>query len=100
MRDHSSRVAFACLLLDDLAHTIGAGSDGERARERNGRTTGRGPNASDMVNARTRYVLGSLVIALAMGERKLPGILAAVNRRLVNGLITDERTATALLASV
>ena len=40
----------------------------------------------------------SLVIALAMGERKLPGILAAVNRRLVNGLITDERTATALLA--
>lgn len=41
----------------------------------------------------------SLVIALAMGERKLPGILAAVNRRLVNGLITDEKTATALLAS-
>lgn len=35
-----------------------------------------------------------------MGERKLPGILAAVNRRLVNGLITDERTATALLASI
>ena len=40
----------------------------------------------------------SLVIALAMGERKLPGILAAVTRRLVNGLITDERTAAALLA--
>lgn len=41
----------------------------------------------------------SLVVALAMGERKLPGILAAVNRRLVNGLITDERTATALLSA-
>ncbi|MER8603837.1 sugar-binding transcriptional regulator [Mesorhizobium sp. M1233] len=40
----------------------------------------------------------SLVIALAMGDRKLPGIFAAVNRRLVNGLITDERTAAALLA--
>jgi DNA-binding transcriptional regulator LsrR (DeoR family) len=40
----------------------------------------------------------SLVVALAMGERKLPGILAAVNRRLVNGLITDERTAEALLS--
>jgi DNA-binding transcriptional regulator LsrR (DeoR family) len=40
----------------------------------------------------------SLVVALAMGERKLPGILAAVTRRLVNGLITDERTAAALLA--
>lgn len=41
----------------------------------------------------------SLVVALAMGELKLPGILAAVNRRLVNGLITDERTAASLLAA-
>ncbi|MBA3448449.1 MAG: sugar-binding transcriptional regulator, partial [Pseudaminobacter sp.] len=41
----------------------------------------------------------SLVVALAMGERKLPGILAAVKSRLVNGLITDERTAERLLAS-
>jgi DNA-binding transcriptional regulator LsrR (DeoR family) len=40
----------------------------------------------------------SLVVALAMGEAKLPGIRAAVNRRLVNGLITDEATAAALLA--
>lgn len=40
----------------------------------------------------------SLVILLAMGEKKLPGILAAITRRLVNGLITDERTAKALLA--
>jgi DNA-binding transcriptional regulator LsrR (DeoR family) len=39
----------------------------------------------------------SLVVALAMGERKLPGIVAALNRRLVNGLITDERTADLLL---
>jgi DNA-binding transcriptional regulator LsrR (DeoR family) len=39
------------------------------------------------------------VIALAMGDNKLPGILAAVTRRLVNGLITDERTATGLLAA-
>lgn len=41
----------------------------------------------------------SLVVGLAMGERKLPGIHAAVTRRLVNGLITDERTAAALLAT-
>jgi DNA-binding transcriptional regulator LsrR (DeoR family) len=41
----------------------------------------------------------SLVVAAAMGERKLPGILGALTRRLVNGLITDERTAAALLAS-
>ena len=39
----------------------------------------------------------SLVVALAMGEKKLPGIRAAANRRLINGLITDERTAAALL---
>jgi DNA-binding transcriptional regulator LsrR (DeoR family) len=39
----------------------------------------------------------SLVVALAMGEVKLPGILAAVTRRLVNGLITDEVTARRLL---
>jgi DNA-binding transcriptional regulator LsrR (DeoR family) len=39
----------------------------------------------------------SSVIALAKGQRKTPGILAAVSRRLVNGLITDESTAEALL---
>ncbi len=39
----------------------------------------------------------SLVVALAMGEAKLPGLRAALNRRLVNGVITDERTAKALL---
>lgn len=41
----------------------------------------------------------SLVVALAMGQAKLPGIRAAVNRRLVNGLITDERTAADLLGA-
>jgi len=40
----------------------------------------------------------SLVVAIAMGERKLPGIRATLNRRLVNGLITDERSAEGLLA--
>lgn len=41
----------------------------------------------------------STVIAIAIGEKKLPGINAALNRRLVNGLLTDERTAEALLNS-
>ena len=40
----------------------------------------------------------SLVVALAKGKRKLPGIQAALNRRLVNGLITDEATAEALIS--
>lgn len=39
----------------------------------------------------------SLVVAIAIGEEKLPGIRAALNRRLVNGLITNEATAEALL---
>ncbi|GHA17821.1 DNA-binding transcriptional regulator [Devosia pacifica] len=41
----------------------------------------------------------SLVVAIAKGEKKLPGIRAALNRRLVNGLITDELTAEGLLAT-
>ena len=40
----------------------------------------------------------SLVVALAKGERKLLGIRAAIARRFVNGLITDELTAEALLS--
>jgi DNA-binding transcriptional regulator LsrR (DeoR family) len=39
----------------------------------------------------------SLVVALAIGQRKLPGIRAALNRRLINGLMTDELTALGLL---
>ena len=38
------------------------------------------------------------MIALAKGRRKLPAIAAALQGRLVNGLITDEATAEALLA--
>jgi DNA-binding transcriptional regulator LsrR (DeoR family) len=41
----------------------------------------------------------SMVVAIAVGERKMPGIRAALNRRLVNGLITDEATAEAILAA-
>jgi DNA-binding transcriptional regulator LsrR (DeoR family) len=40
----------------------------------------------------------STVVAIAVGERKVPGIRAALNRRLVNGLITDEATAESILA--
>jgi DNA-binding transcriptional regulator LsrR (DeoR family) len=39
----------------------------------------------------------SLVVALAKGDKKLPGIKAALSRRLINGLITDELTAEKLL---
>jgi DNA-binding transcriptional regulator LsrR (DeoR family) len=39
-----------------------------------------------------------LVVAAAKGAAKLPGIAAALRGGLVNGLITDEQTAEALLA--
>jgi DNA-binding transcriptional regulator LsrR (DeoR family) len=38
------------------------------------------------------------VIALAKGARKRPAVAAALRGGLVNGLITDETTAEALLA--
>ncbi|MEZ5666810.1 MAG: sugar-binding transcriptional regulator [Alphaproteobacteria bacterium] len=40
----------------------------------------------------------SLVVGVAKGEKKLPGVLAATRRRLINGLITDEAMARGLLA--
>lgn len=40
----------------------------------------------------------ALVIAAAKGTNKVDAVRAAVRRRLVNGLITDEETAKALLA--
>jgi DNA-binding transcriptional regulator LsrR (DeoR family) len=39
----------------------------------------------------------SLVVAVAIGEKKLPGIRGTLNRGLVNGLITNEATAEGLL---
>lgn len=41
----------------------------------------------------------SLVVALAMGEKKRPGMAAALKGKLINGLITDEITAEALLTN-
>ncbi|MGN7771427.1 sugar-binding transcriptional regulator [Phyllobacterium sp. 22552] len=40
----------------------------------------------------------AMVIAIAKGEKKMPGIAAALKGSLINGLITDEHTAEALLA--
>jgi len=40
----------------------------------------------------------ALTVAAAVGPAKVPAIQAALNGRLINGLITDEATATALLA--
>jgi len=39
----------------------------------------------------------ALTVAAAVGRSKLPGIRAALRGRMINGLITDEATAQALL---
>ena len=39
-----------------------------------------------------------LTVAVALGAAKVPAIFAALKGRLINGLITDEATAKALLA--
>jgi DNA-binding transcriptional regulator LsrR (DeoR family) len=41
----------------------------------------------------------AMVIATAMGSRKMQGIAAAIKGKLINGLITDEQTAEMLLDS-
>lgn len=63
---------------------------------------GRGRIIDGLTNARVASAPlpsrdSSLVVAIAMGEKKLPAISAALNRGLVNGLITDERTAARLV---
>lgn len=40
----------------------------------------------------------AMVVAIAKGQKKMPGIAAALKGSLINGLITDEHTAEALLA--
>jgi DNA-binding transcriptional regulator LsrR (DeoR family) len=39
-----------------------------------------------------------LVVAVAVGDAKVPAILAALRGRLVSGLVTNEDTAERLLA--
>lgn len=86
---------------DDLRALQKAGAVGEivgRAFDAEGRMIDGGTNdrvASAPLPSRET----SLVIGLAMGAAKHPAIHAAVNRRLVNGLVTDEATATALLSN-
>ena len=41
----------------------------------------------------------ALTIGAAVGQAKVPAIQAALKGRLINGLITDEATASAILKS-
>ena len=88
------------LTAEELAVERAAGAVGEICGwifDREGRLRTEGANArtaSAPIPGRTR----STVIALAKGRRKLPAIRAALTGGLVNGLVTDEATAEALLA--
>jgi len=87
------------LTAEELAVERAAGAAGEICGwifDREGRLRTEGANArtaSAPLPDRAR----SVVIALAKGPRKLPAIRAALAGGLVNGLITDETTAEALL---
>jgi DNA-binding transcriptional regulator LsrR (DeoR family) len=88
------------LTAEELHAEQAAGAAGEICGwifDRDGRLRTEGANrrtASAPIPDRGRCT----VIALAKGRRKLPAIRAALRGRLVNGLITDEATAEALLA--
>jgi DNA-binding transcriptional regulator LsrR (DeoR family) len=88
------------LTADELAAERAAGAAGEICGwifDSNGRLLPGGANlrtASAPIPSCDR----ATVIALAKGRRKLPALAAALRGRLVNGLVTDEATAGALLA--
>ncbi len=87
------------LTRDELTAELAAGAVGEICGwifDRDGRLLRGGANertASAPIPDRQR----ARVIALAKGRRKLPAIAAALRGGLVNGLITDEASAEALL---
>lgn len=96
----------APLLLDgfitrkDLQALRKAGAVGEIvgwAFDRQGRLLD-GLTNDRVASARIPDPARSLVIATAKGEKKLPGVAAAIHGRLINGLISDEATAQQLLA--
>jgi DNA-binding transcriptional regulator LsrR (DeoR family) len=99
MDDQAPLCADRFLTREELAAEQAAGAVGEICGwifDAEGRLLPDGANsrtASAPIPDRDR----ATVIALAKGRRKLPGIAGALRGRLINGLITDEATAEALL---
>lgn len=86
---------------DELAALHRAGAVGEIvgwAFDRDGHLI-EGATNERVASAPLPDLTKTLTIAAAMGARKLPGMVAAIKGKLINGLITDEATAEALLAS-
>jgi DNA-binding transcriptional regulator LsrR (DeoR family) len=84
---------------DELQALQGAGAVGEIcgwAFDENGRLI-EGMTNGRVASGALPSTENCLLIAIAKGRRKLPGLRAALRGRLINGLITDEQTAEALL---
>lgn len=100
MDEHAPLYVDAFLTREELAAEQAAGAVGEICGwifDREGRLLPTGANtrtASAPIPSRDR----STVIAMAKGRTKRPAIAAALRGGLVNGIITDEATAEALLA--
>lgn len=84
---------------DDLSDLIATGAVGEIcgwAFDVSGKLI-EGHTNSRIASSSLPSTKSCLIIALAKGEKKLPGLRAAISGDLINGLITDEVTAEALL---
>ncbi|MBD0413619.1 sugar-binding transcriptional regulator [Tianweitania sp. Rool2] len=84
---------------DDLSALQQAGAVGEivgRAFDAEGRVI-EGLTNDRVASAVLPDPARCTIIASAMGRRKLPAIAAAIQGKMINGLITDETTAEALL---
>lgn len=83
----------------ELSEACAAGAVGEIAGwayDAGGQYLDNDPN-SRVAGVRVEPPSGNLVIAVAAGDAKIPGLRGAISGRLINGLITDEATAETLL---
>ncbi len=84
---------------DELLEMLRFGTVGEVtgwALDADGRVIDRGTNRR-LTSVPLPVPAVGLTVGAALGRAKLPGFRAALKGRLINGLITDEATATALL---
>jgi DNA-binding transcriptional regulator LsrR (DeoR family) len=99
MGDDAPLLKDGFLNADELAQMQAAGAVGEVAGwayDSDGRYLDT-PLNNRVAGARVMAEAGRSVIAIAAGPAKLPALHAGLKGRIFNGLITDERTARALL---
>ncbi|OYZ39294.1 MAG: hypothetical protein B7Y31_08205 [Novosphingobium sp. 16-62-11] len=100
MSDDAPLLADGFVSRDELQAMQAAGAVGEVAGwvfDSNGRYLDLGTNQRTG-GVRVAQDLDRPAIGIAAGASKVPAIHAALNSRIINGLVTDEASARALLA--